>query len=56
MLIADWVALGLILLFAVLGLLLGFGRGLRFFTKGIFGFIISVIFCYFLGGLIIKLR
>ena len=54
MLITDWVALGLILLFAVLGLLLGFGRGLRFFTKGIFGFIISVIFCYFLGGLIIK--
>ena len=55
MLIADWIAIALIALFALLGLLLGFGKGLRFFTKGIIGFIISIFICYSLGGFIIKI-
>ena len=55
MLIADWIALGIIILFAIIGLLVGFGRGLRFFTKGFFGFIISVFVCYSLGGFIIHI-
>ena len=55
MLIADWVVLGLLILFALLGLFLGFSKGLRFITKGFFGFIISIFICYSLGGLIIKI-
>ncbi len=55
MLIADWVAIGLLAFFALLGLIFGFGKGLRFFTKGFFGFLISIFFCYCLGGLIIKI-
>lgn len=37
---------------AGLGIFVGFGRTLEFFTKGIFGFIISVLFCVAFGGLI----
>ncbi len=37
---------------AGLGLALGFGRTLRFFTKGIFGFIIAVFVCFTFGGMI----
>lgn len=55
MLIADWVALGVLLVFALIGFLAGFGRGLKFFTSGFFGFIISVIVCYYFGGLIYKI-
>ena len=53
--IIDWIFIGLIALFILLGLLIGFGKGLRFFTKGFFGFIISIIICYFIGALIIKI-
>lgn len=37
---------------AGLGLALGFGRTLKFFTKGIFGFILSVFVCVTFGGMI----
>lgn len=49
MIIADWVALGLMVLFLALGAFLGFGKGLKFFTGGIFGFAIGVIVCVLLG-------
>lgn len=52
MVITDWIVIGLIVLFAILGMLFGFGKGLKFFTGGIFGIIISVFVCYALGGLI----
>lgn len=55
MITADWVALIIIAVSVLLGLLLGFGKGLKFFTSGIFGIIISVFVCYCLGGLILKL-
>lgn len=55
MITADWVAVGLVAVFALLGLLLGFGKGLKFFTSGIFGIIISVFVCYCVGGLVLKL-
>ncbi len=55
MIIADWIAIGLIVFFALLGLLVGFGRGLRFFTKGFFGFLITILVCYCLGGFILKI-
>lgn len=52
MILADWIAIGLIAFFCLLGMLFGFGKGLKFFTGGIFGFIISVVVCYALGGII----
>ena len=52
MVLADWIVIGLLALFAIFGMLFGFGKGLKFFTGGIFGIIISVFVCYALGGLI----
>ena len=37
---------------ALLGLLFGFGKTLRFFTRGLFGVIISVFVCFTFGGMI----
>ena len=53
--VADLVAVGVIAVFALLGVLVGFGKGLRFFTKGIFGVIISIFVCYCIGGFIMEL-
>ncbi|MGN0806364.1 MAG: hypothetical protein ACI4MC_04930 [Candidatus Coproplasma sp.] len=50
--IVDWIALGIILLAAMIGLLLGFGKFLKIFTSGIFGVIISIIVTYFLIGVV----
>lgn len=55
MIVADLIAIILIALFCLLGLWLGFGKGLSFFTKGIFGVIISVFVCYCFGGFILKI-
>lgn len=52
MIVADWVVIGLTALFTICGMLFGFGKGLKIFTGGIFGIIISVVVCYALGGLI----
>ncbi len=52
MILADWIVLGITAFFCLLGMLFGFGKGLKFFTGGIFGFFISVVVCYALGGLI----
>ncbi len=52
MILADWIFLALIVIFCLLGMLFGFGKGLKFFTGGIFGIIISIVVCYALGGLI----
>ena len=48
----DSVTLIAAILLAGLGLVLGFGRTLKFFTKGIFGFILSVFICASFGGMI----
>lgn len=48
----DAVTILCAVLFAGLGLALGFARTLRFFTKGIFGFILSVFVCATFGGMI----
>ena len=55
MVIVDLVALGFAVVMALIGALVGFGRGLKFFTKGIFGFIISIFLCYCFGGIIFQL-
>lgn len=52
MMLSDWTALGLLALFSLLGMLFGFGKGLKFFTGGILGAIISIIVCYAVGGII----
>jgi hypothetical protein len=51
---ADWVALCIVAVAALLGIILGFGKTLKIFTSGIFGIIISIIVCYFLYGIIIN--
>jgi hypothetical protein len=54
MLTADWITLGVAVVVAILGLILGFGKTLKIFTSGIFGVIISVVVCYFLYGIVIN--
>ena len=53
MLMVDWIALGIIVVFAAIGALIGFGRGLKFLTGGICGIIISVVLCYIFGSMIL---
>ena len=53
MLMVDWIALGIIVVFAAIGALIGFGRGLKFLTGGLFGIIISVVLCYIFGSMIL---
>lgn len=55
LILADWIAIGAVAGLALLGMLLGFGKGLKFFTSGIFGIIISVFICYCLGGFILTI-
>lgn len=55
MVLADWIAIAVIVGLAALGAIIGFGKGLKFFTGGIFGFIISIFLCYCFGGLILKI-
>ncbi len=49
---ADWLAIGVVLIASALGLLLGFGKCLKFFTGGIVGFIISIVVVYFFLGVV----
>lgn len=49
----DWLTIGIILVSILLGVLVGFGRGLRWVSKGIVGIVLSVFFCYTFGGLIL---
>ncbi len=55
MIIADWVIIALIVFLCIIGFIVGFGRGLDIFTRGFFGFIISIIVCYCLGGIIYEI-
>ena len=56
MILADWIVIAVVAGCLLFGSLIGFGRGLKFFTSGIFGFIISVFLCYCFGGIILKLQ
>lgn len=49
MIVVDWIFLGIILGGLVLGALFGFGGIFKFFTTGVFGIIISVAVCVFIG-------
>ena len=46
----DWIILAIVIVAALIGLLLGFGKCLKFFTSGIFGFCISLVVVYFFLG------
>lgn len=48
----DSITLIVAIALAAVGLLLGFGRSLRFFTKGIFGILLSVFLVFTFGGMI----
>ena len=50
--IVDWIALGIVLLVALIGILLGFGKCLKIFTDGPIGIIISLVVTYFLIGIV----
>ena len=54
MITADVVALIALLCCLVFGSAFGFGKGLRFFTGGVFGRIIAVVICYFLFGVVLN--
>ena len=54
MITADVIVLVALLICIVLGAFMGFGKGLRLFTGGIFGRIISVVICYFLFGIVLS--
>lgn len=54
MIIADYVAIGIIAVGIIIGLIAGFGKVFKFFTSGVFGVIICLVLCYFFGGLILK--
>ena len=55
MITADFIAIGIVAFMALMGLLAGFGKCLKFFTCGLFGIIISIIICYLLGVVILKI-
>ncbi len=52
MLTIDWIVLAVLAASAVLGMLFGFGKLLKFFTGGIVGFIISIFVVYFFTGIV----
>lgn len=51
MVLADYVAIGLVVLTGTLGAAIGFGKGLKFLTSGVVGILISAVSCYFLFSL-----
>ena len=55
MITADYIAIGTLLVFILLGFTVGFGKGLKFFTSGTFGKILSVVACYFLFGVVLAI-
>jgi len=56
MVTVDWIAIAILVVALGLGALLGFGKWLKFFTSGVFGIIISIVVCYFIGGGILQLE
>ncbi len=52
MLTVDYIALAVILACILIGATAGFGKVLKFITKGITGKIISVVVCYFIFGVV----
>ncbi len=53
MITVDVVAIIVGVLSLAFGTLLGFGKSLKVFTKGIFGFVVSLVVCYFIYGIVL---
>ena len=49
---ADYIAIAAVLIFAIIGSMIGFGKQLQILTKGIFGIVISLVVCYLLFGFV----
>lgn len=56
MILVDYILMVIVLLVAIIGSCLGFGRVLKWITDGIIGFMISIVQCYFLFGLVINFQ
>lgn len=52
MILADYIAIGLVAVFGAIGAIIGFGKGLKVFSKGIVGVCISAVVTYFLLGVV----
>ena len=55
MITIDYIAIGVGLFALVSGLIMGFGKVLKFITDGFLGKIFSLIICYFLYGIVLKM-
>ena len=51
--VADLIAIGAVLIVALIGAGLGFGRFLSFLSRGVVGKIISIVVCYFIFGIVL---
>ena len=56
MILYDYILIGLVVLGSIIGIIVGFGKGLSILTKGIGGIIISVVVCYFIFGSLLNIR
>lgn len=55
MITADYVFIGIALIFGIVGLCVGFGKLLGWLTSGIRGILISVFICYLIFGFVLNL-
>lgn len=53
--IVDIIVIVLLALFILIGLICGFGKGLKLFTRGVFGIFISVVACYIVGATVLSI-
>ena len=52
----DIITIGVFVLAALVGFIGGFGKGLKLFTKGIFGIVISVFVTATFAGMFLKIE
>ena len=52
MILMDYVAAGVIVLFGAIGAFVGFGRGVKVLSKGLVGIVTTVAVCYSLSGFV----
>lgn len=55
MILYDYILIGLVAICGIFGAIIGFGKGLSIFTKGIGGIIISVFVCYLIFGSLLSI-
>ena len=55
MVLFDFIVLGLALVAIIIGVFAGFHRGMKFIFSGVSGFIVSLLVCYFVFGLVLNI-